>query len=247
MAEIAYIDESYDSSVFAMSALVVPMHAWRECFTSIRDWRRDLKQRYGIFTTKELHATDFVAGRGRIGTRPIPKALRVAIFREAMYVLTRIPVRVISGAWPFQGNSKNTIHVKAFGRIQDRLQRRCVAENGQIIRIVDEGRDVELRKVARKAAVMNPVGSKFGAWEDGARAKNILTERLIEDPVFKSSQQSYFLQMADFIAFALLKSEVAPSPRVARYRLDEMYRILAPVCAIEASPGDPKKLGIVRS
>ena len=116
-----------------------------------------------------------------------------------------------------------------------------------MLMIVDEGKEQELQRVARRTKVWNPVGSQFGAWEDGASYKNIPNERLIEDPIFKQSHRSYFLQAADFVAFALLKSEVPPTPLVAKHKLHETYFDLAPICAREASRKDPKGLGIVRS
>lgn len=230
-----------------MSALIVPSSAWRDCFNVLKDHRRSLKERYGIFTSKELHATTFVAGRGRIADRDVPKGLRAAIFHEILGLVASLPVRIISGAWPLADRPRAEIHAFGFGRIQDRLQRRCVAERGEMIRIVDEGREDEIRKAARKAAIYNMVGSQYGSWEDGSRAKNIPTERLIEDPVFKPSWESYFLQVADFVSYALLKSEVPPTKHVQRYGLHAAYEKLRPVCASEASPRDPRKLGIVRA
>jgi hypothetical protein len=156
-------------------------------------------------------------------------------------------VGVISGAWPMEGIEKREIHAKAFSRIAERLQRRAVENNSHIIRMVDEGKDVELRKIARRGAIYNPVGSKYGAWEDGARAKNIPNDRLIEDPIFRSSARSYFLQLADFIAYALLKQETKPTPLAERYRLHECYSRLKPIIIIKATSKDPRKLGIVRT
>jgi hypothetical protein len=247
MAEIAYIDESYDETTFAMSALVVDTSRWREVFEAVKDHRSQFKQVYGIFTSKELHALQFVSGRGRIADRMIPKGLRARLFHETMDLIATMPVSVISGVWTLEGTSKSEIHAKAFGRIAERLQRRARANDDQILRVVDEGKDVELRKVARRSAVYNMVGSAYGAWEDGARAKNIPNDRLIEDPIFRSSVASYFLQLADFVAYALLKSETAPTELVRRYRLDTAYQRLEPVVVKEASRKDHRGLGIVRT
>jgi len=248
MAEIAYVDESYDEKAFVMSALIVPDHSWRAAFTHLQNYRRYLKQKFGIFTSKEFHATEFVAGRGRIAPKPVPKGLRAFIFREYLQIHTALPgAAIISGCWPRESASVGEIHAKAFSRIQERLQRRCLAQNAQIIMIVDEGRAVELQRIARRTKVWNPVGSMLGVWDDGSAFKNIPNDRLIEDPVFKSSQQSYFLQSADFIAYALLKSEVKPTPHVAKYGLHEMYDVLEPICAKAASRKDPRQLGIVRT
>lgn len=247
MTEIAYIDESYDSTTFTMSALIVPVHAWRETFEAVKGYRGFLKDRYGIFTSKELHALEFVSGRGQISSRMIPKALRARIFHETMEMVASLNVSVISGAWLMDGVEKREIHAKAFGRICERLQVRASKANSHIFRVVDEGKDVELRKVARRSAVYNMVGSKFGMWSDGSRAKNIPNDRLIEDPIFRSSVQSYFLQLADFIAYALLKSETPPTPLVQRYRLADAYARLTPVIVTAAAAADHRRLGIVRT
>lgn len=125
-AEIAYIDESYDDHVFVMSALIIPAHGWRESFLRLQQYRRHLKAKYGIFTSKELHATEFVAGRGRISATVVPKGLRAHLFNEVLQVVCGLPgASVISGAWPRPGQSQNEIHAKTFARIQERLQRRC--------------------------------------------------------------------------------------------------------------------------
>jgi hypothetical protein len=248
MAEIAYIDESYDTETFAMSALIVPISAWRATFETVKAHRHRLKQDYGIFTSKELHALEFVSGRGRISDRMIPKGLRAHLFHETMSMMAALPeLRVIGGAWPMADHEKRDIHAKAFSRIAERLQRRAVAQKSHILRMVDEGKDVELRKVARRSAVYNMVGSQYGAWENGAPAKNIPNDRLVEDPIFRSSARSYFLQLADFIAYALLKSETQPTALVTKYKLNDAYRRLDPILVKEASRYDPKGLGIVRT
>ena len=76
---------------------------------------------------------------------------------------------------------------------------------------------------------INFVPSKYGNWGDGHKNKNIAVSHLIEDPLFKPSHHSYFLQFADVVAFSLLKKEVPPSPNVTRYGLDKMFDLLKPV------------------
>ncbi len=246
--EIAYIDESYDTYAFVMSALIVPAHAWREGFNRLRDYRRHLKATYGIFTSKELHATEFVAGRGGIAPKVVPKGLRAFLFRQTIQVIASLPgVSVISGCWTKAGMSQNDCHAKAFSRIQERLQTRCSKRDGHMLMVVDEGKEDELRRIARRTKVWNPVKSAYGTWEDGSPYKNIPNERLIEDPIFKPSHQSYFLQAADFIAFALLKGEVPPTRHIAKYGLTDVYEELDPILAKEASRRDPRALGIVRT
>jgi hypothetical protein len=247
MVEIAYIDESYDQTTFAMAALIVPVDRWRETFERVKAHRQTLKALHGIFTSKELHAVEFVSGRGSIADRMVPKGLRARIFHETMDMLACLPISIIGGAWPIEKANQREIHAKAFSRIAERLQRRAEDMNGYMLRMVDEGKDDELRRVARRSAVYNMVGSAFGAWENGAPAKNIPNSRLVEDPIFRASERSYFLQLVDFVGYALLKSETTATPLVQRYRLDRAYERLEPVIVKVASRKDRRQLGIIRT
>ena len=48
--------------------------------------------------------------------------------------------------------------------------------------------------------VFNPIPSQFGEWSPGQKAKNITVDRIIEDPIFKASHHSYFVQLVDCVA-----------------------------------------------
>ena len=100
---------------------------------------------------------------------PVPKGLRCFLFSELLGILASLPVAVISGAWPRAGRSLNDSHVRAFSRIQERLQKRSSEQDSQILVIADEGKEEELRRIARRSKVWNPIGSQFGAWGDGPR------------------------------------------------------------------------------
>ncbi len=92
--------------------------------------------------------------------------------------------------------------------------------------------------------VYNPIPSRFGVWRDNGKAtKNLPLERIIEDPVFKKSEQSYFVQLADFCAYALLRRE-RPVPSKTKYGLDQAFNPLSPILVREASTRDPE--GIIR-
>ena len=104
---------------------------------------------------------------------------------------------------------------------------------------------MRLQRQSEKCGVYNYIPSQFGQWQPGVSARNIPTDRIIEDPVFKKSQRSYFLQLADCVAFALLKQESPPSKFTERYALRSMFQqTLDGVCFKQASPRDPQ--GIVR-
>ena len=110
--------------------------------------------------------------------------------------------------------------------------------------IADQGRESQITSALRRMHVHNMIPSQFGRWETGLTAKNITTDRIIEDPFFKPSARSYFLQLADCISYSLLKQEVPPTPQIKKYSVDKMFPVLEPVLYRWASPRNPQ--GIVR-
>jgi hypothetical protein len=127
----------------------------------------------------------------------------------------------------------------------EQLERRLNAYASRAIIVSDEGREQDITKALRRMSVFNPIPSQFGTWNTG-RTKNIAAQRIIEDPIFKRSFRSYFIQLVDCIAFSLLKREVPPTPNVQRYSIHKMFDSALPgICYRPASPRDP--LGIVRA
>jgi hypothetical protein len=112
------------------------------------------------------------------------------------------------------------------------------------ILLCDEGKEADYTRLVRKMSVFNPIPSQYGVWQDtGSTTRNIPIDRIIEDPFFKKSERSYFIQMADFCAYALLRKE-RPIPSKSRYGLDSVFMELEPICVKEANPRDP--YGIIR-
>jgi hypothetical protein len=125
------------------------------------------------------------------------------------------------------------------------LQLRLNAYASRALIFADQGREREITSATRKMSIFNPIPSRLGAWQPGHATRNIPIERIIEDPIFKHSHQSFLVQLADCAAFALLKRETTPTAHVLRYGINEMFDgALAGVCFRDASKYDP--LGIVR-
>ena len=68
-------------------------------------------------------------------------------------------------------------------------------------------------------------------------------DRIIEYPSFRDSAESYFVQVADLIAF-LLYQEIAPSAYMHKAGGQSYFRRLAPLLLAQASNRDLR--GIVR-
>ena len=99
-------------------------------------------------------------------------------------------------------------------------------------------------RLVRKMRRYNPIPSKYGVWlDDGSYSRNFPIRRIAEDPVFKDSAASAFIQMADFCVHALLQKE-RPLPSKKKYMLHKAFECLKPICVLAAHPRDP--FGIIR-
>ena len=112
------------------------------------------------------------------------------------------------------------------------------------ILICDEGDELLYTKIARKMHIYNPIPSRYGTWEEtGSDWKNIPIDRILEDPFFKNSERSYFIQLVDFCAYALLRRE-NPVASKSKYGLDKAFELLRSILVLEANPRDSE--GIIR-
>jgi hypothetical protein len=273
-----YVDESYDSTRFCLSAIGIRHVDWRDCFQRVRQHRSALKKDYGIYLRKEVHAQEFVSGRGRISTQIVSKHERSKIFEGLLRLVASLPnVMVINICLETSGR-KNP-QLDAWDRLLNRIERTLLEVERRELRLrehllgalpkelpdelltplairlnaygpralifADEGAEIEITRTLRKMNAFNPIPSRFGEWPGSLKTRNIPVQRVIEDPVFKPSHQSYFIQLADCVAFALLKREVRPTPLISKYGIDQMFeRNVAPACLRRAARKDP--LGIVR-
>lgn len=273
-----YVDESYDNNKFCLSAISIRHTDWKDCFDLVKQHRQYLKDTYGVFLRKEIHAQELVRGGGRIAPHLVGKWERSRIFLSMLHLVAHLPnVWIFNicldtnhfpdpqlAAWdrlinrvertmrkmeedelPLRRGLIKNIHSDTEEGIISSLKSRLMIFRSRAVMFADEGRETEITKAIRKMHVINHIPSQFGDWGGGSFTKNIVTERIVEDPIFKQSHRSYFVQLADCVAFALLKREVPPTRNVQKYRIHTMFdQALPSVCFRPASPKDP--LGIVR-
>jgi len=232
---IIYVDDSGDEELAIFSALAIPVRQWHRCFQEVRDFRRELKRLYGIYVYKELHAWKFVSGRGRPSPEIITKSQRSRIFIEALKMVAALPgVRLFNSVFPkFREQD-------AFEWMLNRINRTLISWDSHGLIISDEGKEPVYTRLVRRMYVFNPIPSRYGEWGDtGAGWKNIPLDRLVEDPFFKDSSQSYFVQLVDFCAYSLLRRE-RPVPSRSKYGIDKAFSNLSPILVTEATHKDPE-------
>ena len=247
-----YIDESEGPRYYVRSALGVDSNKWNDLFTDIHAWRLELRDRYGIPLDRELHACDLLAGRGllakngdaneRLSPQHGAEVFLSGLLRLEAAARNLGGIEVINVCL-HKPRSRN--HEQAsLNRLLNRINTSVSAAERHAFLIFDEGREEMISRLYRRLKVRNQVPSRYEAWEDGEKTRNIPIEQIIGDPAFRSSKSDYLLQMADFIAHALLKQEEAPIPRVEDYGIDQAFGILGVAINREASRRDPQ--GVVR-
>lgn len=235
---VIYLDDSRDEELVVFSALMVRANNWSAAFQEVRDFRRELKRDYGIYVYKELHAWEFVSGRGKISDQVVTKFDRSEIFKQALILMASLPsVEILNAVFP-----KGHITI-AFERLLNRLNRSLQSHDSYGFLISDEGSEPAYTKLVRRMAVYNPIPSRFGVWPGSQTYKNIPLDRFVEDIFFKKSSQSYFLQLVDFVAYALLRRE-RPVPSKTKYGIDQAFLALEPILNMKANQRDP--YGIIR-
>ena len=247
-----YIDESEGPRYYVRSALGVDSDKWNDLFTYVHAWRVELRDRYGIPLNRELHACDLLAGRGllakngdaneRLSPQHGAEVFLSGLCRLEATARNLGGIEVINVCL-HKPRSRN--HEQAsLNRLLNRINTSVAAAERHAFLIFDEGREEMISRLYRKLKVRNQVPSRYEAWEDGEKTRDIPNQQIIGGPAFRSSKSDYLLQVADFIAHALLKQEEAPIPRVEDYAIDRAFSILEAALNRNASRSDPQ--GIVR-
>lgn len=235
---LIYIDDSADERLAVFSALAIPVENWLVTLNTVRQFRQELKTKDGIRVQEELHAWKFLAGKGDISDRIVPKGRRAAIFREMLAMTATLP-----GALSLNVVAPHSKPDTAFEWLLNRINVCMRKLDSYALLICDEGKNEQFTRMARRMRVYNPSPSEYGTWSIGVATANQPIERIIEDPVFKPSDQSYFIQLADACAFALLRRE-RPTDRIRKYGLQDVFEELEAIVVRENNRTDT--FGIIR-
>lgn len=235
---LVYVDDSKDGKSICFSALIIPADRWLEAFNWLIAVRREMKKNPGIYTRLELHATDWLGGRGNVAPTTIRREMRVALFN---YVLDRIVE--LPGLQILNAHSAKANEDELFKRLVQRIENNARKQRCKAIIISDEGKNYDF--LLRKMRRFNFIPSAQGAWADGATSKNMPAENILEDIVYRDSKRSYFIQAADFAAYSLLRFE-NPTERATRMGFDQSFLRLEPAFIKQAYRADPRRLGIIR-
>jgi Protein of unknown function (DUF3800) len=211
--EIAYVDESGDSGysgsrTYTLGCVLIECAQWPDAFDAFLGFRRFLKSNFGIRMRDEIKANYLLHGSGPLGRLNLGDHQRRAIYRQHMRLASKLPVQAFAVVI-HKGQIRNqaTINPRdvAWQFLLQRIERRSTTANTPILVMHDEGDSLNIRKLARKARRANIAGSAFGTGYLQVPAR-----LLIDDPVARQSHQSYFVQLADLVAFAAYRRLYPP-------------------------------------
>lgn len=230
---LVYIDDSKDENACCFSAIIIPASRWQESLDHLIAFRRSIRDAHGVYMTVELHATDWIGGRGNVAPTTLLRSQRARIFEQALTHITALPDCSIMNAFGPRSSDE-----MLFERLCSRLQVNMLRRDSRAILISDEGKSYD--GLVRRMRRFNPIVGQFGGVIDNK------IDRIIEDIVYRKSERSLFIQAADFCAFSLLRME-RPTPAIVRHGLSEAFMLLQPVLETRAYAKDPRRMGIIRT
>ena len=233
-----YVDDTGENGHVGFSALGIPATSWKQSYSTLLDFRRKLCAGYGIPLGCELHATEFIGGRGTAGRAIRDWDRRLEVFNGVLDLADGIPGATLVSAF-----DKSAYEYRLFERLMTRINNCAVNSTCHAIVISDEGKNARFRALARKLGKYNPIPSRFGGWAGIGPTKNIPTDAILEDIIFRPSDGCRFVQLVDFCAYALLRYEI---PHATRPALSNSFDRLKTIVNIKAFGKDPRRKGIIR-
>jgi hypothetical protein len=216
---LAYIDESGNvgdvnrggTLTFTLGCILVSAAVWPDVFDQIIDFRRYLRDVFGVPVRAEIKANYLIRNSGPFASLNLTEIKRHKIYRASLRLhekldLSTFAVVIKKDAMPDQTDPR----LKAWEFMLQRLERFSTKSNVPVLVVHDEGESHLIRAWARKARRAGIAGSRFGT---GILKRPF--RGLIDDPVARNSAHSYFIQMADLSAYAAFRRLYEPSPKIA--------------------------------
>lgn len=245
-----YIDESGNPGRTKLySAIGIPSSTWHSALNVMVSARRMLQSVYGISPRKEFHATKLMNGRGNYSdTHKLSENEQLIIVKYLFGLLAGIPgVKILNAYGP---DHKAMLSLEY---LLNRINTLMESEKDDAKLFFDEGNEKKIKTLTRRMRRYNPIPSASpNGWgkdemytsQYGYSYKNMPAIHILEDPDFRESSDSYFIQMADLVAYSIYRKE-EPTEKFINNGFFEFYKFLEPVFVKQASRRDP--YGIIRT
>lgn len=255
---LIYADESGDSGLkaggtdwFVISGIIIHERHWNDVFQGIVNLRRYWNSWYNIPQRVVLHATEIVNGHGDYhhSQYGLKTEDRFEIYHNALSFLANLAgkIHILNVFIRKRNIFKPDLDVFEWGwkffiqRFHNTLDTGGAlgSDSNFGMLITDRTHDDHLRKLMRQMRAFNYIKSK----KPGTPPyHNVLVTRVLDDPVPRDSRHSYFIQLADLVAFALARRDF-PRARLKSHKFETYFDVVDPVLLKDANRSNPQ--GIV--
>jgi hypothetical protein len=257
-----YVDDSGDDGLensptnhFILCGIVVHETNWMKALDEIIQFRRRIRDKFHFKLQYELHAYNLINRPGK-DLMHISQNDRFTIYRSSLSQISNMnylsivsvvvdktskeqDYPVFEKAWIcLLQRFQNTLHYRNFNGGTFSRDRTGERDRGEVI--PDQTNNKALMVLCRKLRRYNPVPNDS---DHGTGYRRIETALIIEDPNIKDSKHSFFIQMADVVAYSL-RQKLDPCKRINRWNAMNYFDRLDPVLCKVASRTDEQ--GIVR-
>lgn len=227
---LAYVDESGDtgdpalagsSACYSLGCVLVEVPDWPAAFDALVEHRRRLRATFGVLLRDEIKAAYLIRGAGPLGRLGLSPDARQRIYRSQLRVMEHLPARAFAIVTDKarSGYVGQACFDETWTMLLQRLERTSYYEDGKPLMVIhDEGENDAIRKLVRKARRHLTAGSRFGT---GTILNSL--DHLIEDPSPRRSHHSFFVQLADLVAYAGWRAYMPPGAGAARVCPQDMW------------------------
>lgn len=199
---LVYFDETGDdgistasSDVFVLTSIYMDSAVWQDNYDIFKQFRKDIKSEYGMHISEEMHTMHFLREKGLYRPYNWTVEQRREILTRFAVAISKIKIKAINVII-----DKNNIHTEDYEVLENALTYNIQridndsAGKWKYLIISDQGRITPMRKTARRIRTFNPIQSHFGG------VTNLPIQGMIEDILEKRSEESYFIQICDYIS-----------------------------------------------
>jgi hypothetical protein len=217
---VAYIDESGDtgdpnnggSLTFTLGCVLVDADNWNSAFDGLLQFRRRVRDKFGVHMRSEIKANYLLRNSGDLRPYNLGHGARHVIYRAHLRALAPLGVRAFAIVLDKRADYTSTTDCfnTAWETLLQRLERTSYKEGTRLLVMHDEGENDAVRRWVRRARRYLTAGSAYGGGQIVTPAKF-----LVDDPIPRQSRQSYFIQVADLVAYAAFRSVIPPGRNIA--------------------------------
>lgn len=247
---LAYFDESGDSGpypssptqFFVLGCVLINEAVWLSNLNALIHMRERIRDKIGVGMREELKSSHIRKGRGPLFGLRFSHERRAKMMNVLLrYCAQKLKMEVFAVAIDkkkLQGYTKpQDVRFVAWDFAIQRVHNYCEHEHSFASVYPDRGHGNFIRQVVRRKRRHQPIAGKFG----GVLSAPVTL--IIEDPNDRDSKDSYFIQLADWCAYAAHRSRyVDPCAPGFETAWDNLGA--ARVLAVNKFDPDPRPPGI---